>query len=191
MRSARVFAVFLAVLLVVSLSACKSAPSGDVLDGIREELRGALAVNFTADIRADYGERVFDFSVTCAASGGTGTLTINSPEIIAGAKVLYSDGATTLSVGDAEIYTGEILPGGLSPVDAVPVMLDTWKNGLVTETVRERYGGEECIAAIFRIDDDVELRTWFSEATSLPARAEFIFDGYTVIAADFYDMEAE
>ena len=175
------------LLLLLSLPACGRPGTDEVLEDIRAGLSGSLA--FDASIRADYGDRVFDFSVRCASSGDGGTLTITAPEIIAGAVVRYSGGATTLAVGDVEIYTGEILPGGLSPVDAVPVMLDAWVNGLVTETVRETLDGADCVAALFRVDDDVDLRTWFDQETFLPLRAEFTFEGSAVITAEFYDME--
>ena len=175
------------LLLLLSLPACGRPGTDEALEDIRAGLSGSVA--FDAAIRADYGDRVFDFSVRYASSGDGGTLTITAPEIIAGAVVRYSGGATALAVGDAEIYTGEILPGGLSPVDAVPVMLDTWVNGLVTETVGETLDGADCVAALFRVDDDVDLRTWFDRETSLPLRAEFAFEGSTVITAEFYDME--
>lgn len=191
LRQARITSLVIALLLVLSLSACHKTGTEDVLDAIRAELNDAESIRFTAGLRADYGERVFDFNVDFVSSGDGGTLTVTWPEIIAGTQVRYSGGATTLAVGDVEVYTGEILPGGLSPVDAVPVMLTAWKTGLVTETVREKYNDETCISALFRIDDDTNLRTWFSEDTGLPAGAEFVFDGHTVITAQIYNMEAE
>ena len=56
--------------------------------------------------------------------------------------------------------------------------------------MKERWGDTDCLAALYRVDDGVELRTWFDGA-GLPLPAEFIFDGYTVITADFYDMKVE
>ena len=56
--------------------------------------------------------------------------------------------------------------------------------------MKERWGDTDCLAAIFRVDDDVDLRTWF-DGEGLPLHAEFTFDGCTVITADFYDMKVE
>ncbi len=189
LRPARLLSFFLALFLALTLCSCGKAATDDALDRVRAELGAASSLRFTADIRADYGERVFDFTVDYASSGDGGILTVTAPELIAGAQVRYADGGTTLAVGDVEVYTGEILPGGLSPVDAVPVMTNAWTRGLVTETVREQYEGERCIAALFRIDDDTDLRTWFTERTGLPSAAEFIFDGHTVITVRFYNVE--
>ncbi len=157
---------------------------------IQQTFSGAASLSFAADIRADYGDRVMDFGIDFTGKPEAGVLTVTSPELIAGAQVKLGDGGAALSYSGAEVYTGEILPDGLSPVDAVPVMVSAWGEGLVTETVKERWGDTECLAALFRIDDDVDLRTWFDGA-GLPLHAEFTFDGYTVIATDFYDMKVE
>ena len=157
---------------------------------IQRTFSNASGVSFAADIRADYGDRVMDFGVDFSGLPEAGVLTVTSPAIIAGAQVKLGDGGAALSFSGAEVYTGEILPDGLSPVDAVAVMVDTWGEGLVTETVAESWNDTDCLAALFRVDDDVDLRTWFGP-DGLPLHAEFTFDGYTVISADFYDMKVE
>ncbi len=157
---------------------------------IQQSFLDAEGVSFAAGLTADYGDRVMDFGIDFTGRADSGVLTVTSPELIAGAQVKLGDGGAALSYSGAEVYTGELLPDGLSPVDAVPVMVSAWGEGLVTETVKEKWEGVSCLAALFRIDDDVNLRTWFDEA-GLPLHAEFTFDGYTVISADFYDMKVE
>ena len=186
----RVLPAAVSVSLLLCLSACSGTAREDTMAGIRQSFSQAAAVTFAADIRADYGDRVMDFGLDFTGLPDDGVITVTSPEIIAGAQVKLGDGGTALSYTGAEVYTGEILPDGLSPVDAVPVMVSAWGGGLVTETVKERWGDTDCLAALYRVDDEVELRTWFDGA-GLPLHAEFIFDGYTVITADFYDMKVE
>lgn len=173
-----------------SLPSCSKAEQENQMDEIQQSFFNASGVSFAADLTADYGDRVMDFGLDYSGSAGSGVLTVTSPETIAGAQVKLGDGGATLSFDGAEVYTGELLPDGLSPVDAVPVMVSAWGQGLVTETVREKWDDVSCLAALFRIDDDVNLRTWFDEA-GLPLHAEFTFDGYTVISTDFYDMKVE
>ena len=182
--------MFLSVFLLICLCSCSKAGEEDRIKEIQQSFLDAAGVSFAADLTADYGDRVMDFGIDFTGSDDNGVLTVTSPESIAGAQVKLGDGGATLSYSGAEVYTGELLPDGLSPVDAVPVMVFAWGAGLVTETVKEKWNGESCLAALFRIDDDVNLRTWFDEA-GLPLHAEFTFDGYTVISTDFYDMKVE
>ena len=186
----RVLAVAVSFSLLIGLTACSGAEREDRMALIRQSFSEAAAVSFAAELRADYGDRVMDFGIDFTGVPDDGVITVTSPEIIAGAQVKLGDGGTSLSYSGAEVYTGEILPDGLSPVDAVPVMVSAWGGGLVTETVKERWGDTDCLAVIYRVDDDVNLRTWF-DGEGLPLHAEFTFDGYTVITADFYDMKVE
>ncbi len=183
-------ACFVAFLSCLFLASCSGVSSDRAAEEIQRSFRDADSVAFDADVRADYGDRTFDFGVKYQSSGDMGLLSVTSPEIIAGATVRIGDGGAVLAFDGAEVYTGEILPEGLSPVDAMPVMVSSWRDGLITETVREKLGDEDCVAAVFRVDDRVDLRTWF-DGEGLPLRAEFSFDGYTVVSADFYDMKVE
>ena len=186
----RVLSVAVSFSLLICLTACSGVSGEDRMAGIRQSFSDAAAVSFAADVRADYGDRVMDFGLDFTGLPDDGVITVTSPALIAGAQVKLGDGGTALSYSGAEVYTGEILPDGLSPVDAVPVMVSAWREGLITETAKERWGDTDCLAVIFRVDDDVDLRTWF-DVEGLPLHAEFTFDGCTVITADFYDMKVE
>ncbi len=178
------------VLLV--LTACGNRES---VEKETEELQKALSeaenLRFVAALRADYGERVYDYRVRFAGLGGEGMLTILEPESVAGAAVRYGADGTALSYDGAEVYTGELLPQGLSPVDALPMMVNAWRTGLVTGAVRESFDGQSCLAVDFMIAEDVSLRTWFQRESALPLHAEVSFDGYTVLEATFFDFAAE
>ena len=189
MRISRFFAVILTFVMPLSLAACQKGLSPeDAAGAIQEEFRAAGEVKFSAGIRADYGDRLFDCGVSCSSDDQGGVITVAEPELIAGVTVRFSGDGAALSYDGAEVFTGEILPEGLSPVDAVPLMLRLWREGLVTEAVFEKWGGEECLAALFHVDDRVEARTWFTRDTGLPLRCEIYLDGYTVIGCDLYNV---
>lgn len=192
MRLSRSTAIISAILLSLLLPSCAAGGEDEELaKTIQDEFQNAQSVYFSSDIRADYGQRVFDFGVTYSGSAGKGTLTVTEPEIIAGVAVDISDGGATLEYDGAEVYTGEILPDGLSPVDAPPMLLKAWSEGLITETVSEDWEGSDCLAALFRIDERTDMRTWFDEKTSLPLHAEVYFDGYMVLSFNFFDVKVE
>ncbi len=162
------------------------------MDTEMRELQQALAAcesfRLVADLRADYGDRVYDYRVRFEGNSDEGTVCILEPECVAGAAVRFGADGTALGFDGADVYTGELLPEGLSPVDTLPMMVNAWREGLITETVRERSGDAECLASVFMISEEVSLRTWFDRSTGLPLRAEVSFDGYTVLTASFYDI---
>jgi len=158
----------------------------------REQFENAGSVSMELTLRADYGERVCDYRLSCRSAGGETAVTVLEPESVKGAVVrILSDGSVSLSAGGAEVYTGGVLEDGLSPVDAVPAMLKAWKSGLVTGTSAEKFGGEACEAAVFRLSDQSSLRTWFSLRTSLPVHAEIYRSGAAVILCDFNNVGVE
>lgn len=192
MRISRFFACFLVLTALMALPGCGGGPGPEELAAqIEDSFAQAAQVDFAAHIRADYGDRVYDFTVSCSSGADGGVLTVAEPEIIAGVTVRFSPEGAVLTYDGAEVFTGEILPEGLSPVDAVPMLLGLWRGGLVTEAVFERWDGEECLAALFHVSERVESRTWFSKDTWLPLRSEVYLDGYTVIGCDFYNVRAE
>lgn len=186
MKQARLCALTAAILFISSCSGGVS-PEAEV-DGFMESIGNASEVIFTADITADYGVHVFDYGVRCELGAGGGAIEILSPENIAGTRVLVGDGGATLEYEGAEVFTGEIMPEGLSPVDALPMLVELWSGGLVTEAVREGFEGEDCVAALYRVSDESDMRTWFSKKSGLPLRAEVYFDGCTVLFFNFYDF---
>ncbi len=165
---------------------------GKSVDTEMRELQEALAAcesfRLVADLRADYGDRVYDYRVRFDGNAEEGTVSILAPENVAGAAVRFGADGTALGFDGTDVYTGELLPEGLSPVDALPMMVSAWREGLVTETVRERLDDTDCLASVFMISEEVSLRTWFDRCTGLPLRAEVSFDGYTVLTASFYDI---
>ena len=189
MRISRLFPCFLALFV---LSGCGGGPGPEELAAqIEAGYAQASEVDFAAHIRADYGDRVYDFTVSCSSDAGGGVLTVAEPELIAGVTVRFSPEGAVLGYDGAEVFTGEILPEGLTPVDAVPMLLNLWRGGLVTEAVFEKRDGEECLAALYHVSDRVESRTWFERDTWLPLKSEVYLDGYAVIVCDFYNVRAE
>ena len=179
-------------LVAALLSSCASGEKEEkTLENVRSRFGPDSHIAFTAGIEADYGDRVCSYAVSYDGGVSGGTMTVTEPEIISGTTFLIAEGSVTLRYGEREIYTGEILPGGLSPVDAVPVVLEAIASGLVTGTVRERFEGRACLAAVIRVEDRVDARVLFDEEALLPVRAEMYLDGMRVLTIDFYDLKAE
>ena len=191
MRKLIVSALTTALCAALLVSCSAGASLSDAVREIQDDYRAAENISGVASISANYGERVYDYRISFDFSPSGGTLEILEPEEIAGVTAKISDGGATLVFDGAEVYAGEILPDGTSPVAAVPIMADVWRNGLVTESVRERLSGEDCVSVAFRVSDEVYLRTWFDLKTQLPLRSEFVYSGYSVITCIFDNVRVE
>lgn len=179
----------LCIALLVSCSA--GVPLSETVREIQDSYCSAGKISGITALSANYGEKVYDYRISFEISPSGGTLEILEPEEISGVTARISDGGATLSFDGAEVYAGEILPDDISPVSAVSVMADIWKNGLSTESVRESFDGTDCAAVSFRVSDDVFLRTWFDLETHLPLQAEFVYSGYSVITCSFDNVRVE
>ena len=67
-----------------------------------------------AEITADYGQRVYGYTVDLTVKGGSGVMTVKEPENLAGTVLTWSDGETQLAFDGAELDTGALSDSGLS-----------------------------------------------------------------------------
>ncbi len=76
-----------------------------------------------ASITADYGDSSFTYTLQVEGTQLGGSLTVLSPEEVAGAVVTWQEGETTLTYEGVSVETGELSPDGLSPTDGIPLIL--------------------------------------------------------------------
>ncbi len=86
-----------------------------------------------AEISADYGVRMYDFTLIVALEGDSCTQTVTAPEGVAGISVTQADTGqgTALTWDGLMLETGSLSPEGLTPLTAVPAMLSALKSGFV------------------------------------------------------------
>ena len=147
---------------------------------LRTELAQAAEISFTADITADLGGSDFACRLQCTATGDETEIEVVEPENIAGITARLKAGEASLSYEGVELYIGA-LKGNLSPVSAVPVLLDALKNGYLTQCWRE--GGEEqtLLAAQVYVDENTSALLYFDEENMQLLHGELVIDGKTVV----------
>lgn len=190
MKTAHKFRCFLSLccafaLLCTLLTSCgKEKSADDLAVEIQESFKDSATITMNAAIKADYGDRVYDFSVKYTGSDTGGTIEILSPEEISGISAKIDENGITLMYDDAEIFTGNLDADGLSPVDSIPMVIDAWKNGLITETYIE---GDD-IKVTYRISDTTNLKTTFDKETFLPISVEIMSNGFAVLYIEVYNI---
>ena len=181
MRRPAIF--FLVLLLIFALTACsREQPPGERVLEIRERFQTSTQ-RFSAELTADYGDRVHHF--TLRFDSAASTLEVLAPEIIAGVVIEVSESGTVLSFEGAELNTGPLTEDGLSPLAALPMIVFQWKEGLITASHYETFQGIRTVVMTTDISDTVRHITWFDVETGIPIKAEILSDGFAVITVAF------
>lgn len=151
------------------------------------------AFSLRSEVRADYGERVYDFVLRYEGSGEGGVLTVEQPAELEGVEAEIGEKGVTLRYDGAVLDTGAIL-GNLSPLEAFPLLIRCWQRGCVTDCWRENCEGEACLTAQFDLTEagaaEIRLcRSCFRVSDGMPLSAEFLADGHTVLSCRFLPQQ--
>jgi outer membrane lipoprotein-sorting protein len=173
----------LAALMLVSAASCSGQPKPEKLEAeIKDIFRGAGSVEATADITADYGGGAFSFSVRYTGSADMGSVEILAPENISGITARVTFPECSLEYDGLSLEAGPLTGDGLSPVQALPVLLGQWTDGYAELMSFERLGGVDALALETRITEASSQRTWFDAETLMPLRSEIYGDGRMIVA---------
>ncbi len=173
----------LVLALCLLLSACGG--SGEIksaYDDCAEQLSSASSLSFNATVRAEYEHKSARFALNYVEDAEGGTITVVAPELIAGISAHVSKGSTTLDYGDVTLDTGALDEHGLSPMSALPLLVETLRSGYLDSFWEE--DGKTVLQLV--PNDELICTVWFGEGMT-PLRAELVSDGRVVIYADFTD----
>ena len=144
--------VSLIFLIFLFITGCKN--STDKMDQIMEfrtEILQAPSYTFTAEITADYAERLCTFKMRCEGDQtGCISFEIVSPESIAGITGMLSADEGKLTFDDHVLLFSLMADGRISPVSAPWVMMRALRSGYINGCGEE--GGE----LLVHIDDTYE-----------------------------------
>ncbi len=151
-------------------------------------------------ITADYGQRVYDFSLVLTLSRDqdqqlVSTLTLTAPEEIAGISVTAQGGSSQLRWEGMILETGDLNQEGLSPVSAIPLFLETLCSGyLESVTMTEKLTQENPLLTLFCRDPDKiqgtgqEITLWLDSQTYALVGGEIFQDGVRVLSCEFQNF---
>ena len=190
------------IALCLLLPGCGPAGESGGAEQLALDIRGEyLAMERCSaqlEVVADYGQRVYEYTMdlTCDTDGET-VLTVTAPENIAGVTARIQAGETALEYDGARIETGPLNEAGLSPVDAVPALMDYLRQGYIAECGME--GGETegrllrlvCREPEGTAGEGLEGSLWLDPSTHALVRGELAQDGFTVIQCEFTHFEME
>lgn len=192
-----VCALMISVLL---LSGCGSKvnTADELALNIRTEYMAMTGFHAIADIVADYGERIYEYTLDAVwQKDGETVLTVIKPEMIAGITARIKDGSSILQYDGASLETGELSPDGFSPVEAIPALVGYITSGYMAECgIEEEENGQQLLRILCRDPENSsgtgpETNFWIDVGTHALVRAEFLYNGYTVIQCVFTEFTKE
>ena len=197
MRRTRICALMMT--LCLALAACggeeAEARNADELAlAIRTEYLAMEGCTARMEVTADYGERVYDFTLDLSyARDGETTITVAAPEEVAGVTARLSGEGTYLEYDGASLETGPLDESGLSPIGAAPFLLRGAREGFLAECALETEGERELVRMTCRDPElspgeGTELSLWFDAGTHALVRGEILSDGFRVIDCTVTDF---
>lgn len=171
------------LLMAVLLSGCAESGEMDRAVAMRERLLAAGGCTFDAEITADYGEKVFVFSVSCQTDrDGNLNFTVQAPETIAGITGTVSTQGGNLTFDGNALAFALLADGQVSPVSAPWILISALRGGYLTSC-----GADDAYLRL-AIDDSYEedalhLDVWL-DSTDAPVRGEILWAGRRIVSLE-------
>ena len=187
------------IVLCLLLAACGGEGGGSEAEELALVIRGEyLAMTgCTAhmEVTADYGQRVYTYGIDLNwQREGESTLTLTSPENVAGTTVRIQAGETWLDFDGVRVETGTLADSGLTPVGAAHTLLTCAREGFLAECTLETLDENRSLHVTSRdpeagAGEGVETQLWFDAATHALLRGEISSDGFTVLQCELTDFQ--
>lgn len=184
-------------MMTLLLSACavgpaKVSPAEELALAIRGEYLESTAWTAQVEITADYGQRVYQYSLTASSDGEETVLTLTAPETVEGitARLTKQDGV--LEYDGLSVETGPLDENGLTPVSALPVLMETARSGYMTAcSLEDRVLRIDCGDPEGTLGEGREVSLWFDADTHALTQSEIRVDGFRVVACDYLSFTKE
>lgn len=155
---------------------------------MRQRLLTANGCSFTAAVTADYGDKIYSFTMQCEADKtGNMTFTVTGPEAISGISGKVTDAGGQLTFDDKALAFAPIADGQVTPVTAPWLFLKTLRSGYITACGRD---GEQIY---MQIDDSyaeqaLHLDIW-TDKSFQPVRGEVLWMGKRILTISVEDFK--
>ena len=172
-------ALILALTLMLLLTACGGGEENNVVTQLQQQYAAVESATMEAEIVCHYDDEVRTYTLLCAYSPEKSTVTVLSPENLAGISAQVENGTLTLSYDDISLDAGTYSAAAVSPVVALPKLMEAAAWGYPAEQSEEMLGERTCIRLGCDLSDEpgTLYTTWFDAQSLLPLRSEIAVDG--------------
>lgn len=151
--------------------------------------------NFSAQahVVADYGQRVYEYEFDVAVNGEDTRITVTAPETVAGISAHLEGDSSLLEYEDLVLETGPLDDDGLTPVSAVPDILEAVRSGFIRTCSYTEDGAVrvDCTDPEQAPGQGKSTALWFDRESHALLKSELSLDGYLMITCEFTDFTME
>lgn len=147
------------------------------------DLNGRESLSFEAGLRAEYEDRTVEFRLRYALDKEGCTVTVLEPELIAGISARMTAEGAALGFEGVSVDTGPLDGYGLTPLSALPLLVQTLKTGHL-----ESCWEEEDTAVLELIHDD-RLSALVRFRGDVPVGAELVSEGVVKVVCEIENWE--
>lgn len=152
---------------------------------LRQAVTMAEQVETHVELAANYGGTVSAYTLAVTYDGQKTVIEVLAPEMIAGIRASAQKGETTVAYENVILGAGPLDEEGLTPMSALPVMLEAIASGYVELLWMEG----DYIAARLYVGETSVLTLWIDSQTLTPVSGEIASDGVTVVSCQFTDWK--
>ena len=166
-------------MLILLLTACGGGDRDDTALQLQQQYAAVESATMEAEIVCHYDDEVREYKLLCAYPPEKSTVTVLSPDNLAGISAQVENGTLTLSYDDISLDAGTYSAAAVSPVVALPKLMEAAAWGYPGEQSEETIGDRVCIRLGCDLSDEpgTMYTTWFDRETLLPLRSEITVDG--------------
>lgn len=181
----RILPFLVSILLLFGCAGKENAYNRVIL--LRSRLQSCQSCTFTTNVTADYGDRLYSFSLQCTSdSYGNIQFTVISPESISGIAGSIEKSGGLLTFEDRALAFDLLADGCASPVSAPWLIMRSLLGGYIRSSAMQADG------LVMQIDDSYEddalmLEIWM-DAELRPNQADIFWQGRRIMAVEIKDF---
>jgi len=179
-----------ALMLTLLLTACGGEEPNPIAQ-LQQEIAAVESATMEADIICHYDDEVREYTLLCAYTPEKSTVTVLAPENLSGISATVENGMLTLSYADLSLDAGTYSAAAISPVVALPKLMEAAAWGYPAEQSEETVGERGCIRMGCDLSNEpgTMYTTWFDKESLLPLRSEIAADGVVVYEVEWSRFE--
>lgn len=147
---------------------------------LRATLLGSEGCSFTAQITADYGDAIQEFSLYCEGTNeGNLGFRVESPDSISGITGRFRGETGELTFADVALTFPLLADGQVPPVSGPWILLKTLLSGYLTACTMETDLLRLTIYDSYE-EDALQMEIWLNRE-NMPVHAEILYDGRRIL----------